>query len=223
MISLKRREDRREWFEKTNPWLEFDYFWGIDAANVKIPFVHKFTPHFKEHYFSIGSVGAALSHRAIMKRFVRSDDAYLAIFEDDVRIDKEPFLFWYSKLEKLEFDFLFFGALFGLVEPKPDGVKLFSAKFGTASGVKEKNLLGAYGYIVSKEGAIKYLKKTASITHHALDCWADINRDGDFRYLCTFPNVAHHTKAGIKSDISGKQQHLLYYRYRVPAARYVTV
>lgn len=202
VVSLESAQKRRIFFDKINNWLEFKFFNACDAKKKRVPFIEYIKQGFGKNNFSFGALGCLLSHRILWKNLVNSSDKYMIILEDDVVIDKQTYQYWIDKLSKGQignFDVLFLGAYDGKSIPMLTKIKYFSFFNGFVSNVFEDTLYCTYGYVVSRDGARKLLKKTS--LNLPVDYWKEFNKDNDLTYLCIYPNVVKPSEMANESSI----------------------
>lgn len=202
VISLESAQKRRSFFNKTNNWLEFQFLNAFDAKKKRVPFIEHIKQGFGKNNFSFGALGCLLSHRILWKNLINSSDKYMIILEDDVVVDERTYKYWIDKLSKGQignFDVLFLGAYDGKSIPMLTKIKYFSFLNGFISNVFEDTLYCTYGYIISKNGAKKLLKKTN--LNLPVDYWREFNKDNDLTYLCIYPNVVKPSEMANESSI----------------------
>lgn len=161
IINLEKRTDRKETMIKlfTKHRIEdYEFVKGIDGATLKL--TQDIYYLFKNNDFEsrVGFIGCALSHYALWKQLVTSDQDKYLIFEDDVQIEPG----FNDKLEQIQkditntTDFLFLGSS---TQPSKESSKRDVLTNGllTAPLSMSDYIGGFFGYIITKAGAIKML------------------------------------------------------------------
>jgi GR25 family glycosyltransferase involved in LPS biosynthesis len=216
VISLTDSSDRRLEFYENNYWLSFQFFDAINSKKRKIPFINLIASSFSRNDFSLGALGALLSHRKLWKKLLHVKENAFIIFEDDVILNKKGYEYWTNYILNNdinnEFDIVFLGSHDGKSIPLLSGIKSISLTKGILSEAFDETLYCAYGYIITKKGARKLLKKT-NLTL-PVDYWGVFNKHKDLVYYCIYPNIAVPSDLAKASTIqSSKTLNKSYIKY----------
>jgi glycosyl transferase family 25 len=200
VINMKKDKERLDYIKKQcqKANIKFERFNGIDGTKLNIDKLQKnksieihknsFFNHNKQGRNSLkGSIGCALTHKAIWKQITNSDKKNTLIFEDDVIIPKNFFKKFnsYSKQIPNDWDIIFLG-----------GVRIFG-KHITKNIIKAvptpnniMNNCGLYAYIINKNSAQKLVKKSNPINNYI-----DIQINRHYNTLNAYyiqPNIIKH-------------------------------
>jgi GR25 family glycosyltransferase involved in LPS biosynthesis len=156
VINLDKRSDRYDIFQKQFKKYDFTRFSAIDGENLKYTsnIGHIFANN--DYNFRKGIIGCALSHIQLLINLTNSNNDYYMIFEDDVNITErfEKNINNVLKTIKLnDIDILFFGTS----NKNSINQNRLSIKILDKSEWHNYSYGGAFSYVISKNGAIKFL------------------------------------------------------------------
>lgn len=166
VINLDRRPDRFANFTKEmvkNGITDFEKFSAIDGRSLTAN--PEITEKFANNTFKWrrGIIGACLSHTAIWRELVESDEEYYLIFEDDIRIDEtwsKYFPMVEERCNEKEYGCVLLGfhtAIYFRDHPFFVGDK---SKFNIYPTIQKNHIIGGlFGYIIHRNFAKKLLDK----------------------------------------------------------------
>ncbi|MCY4559499.1 MAG: glycosyltransferase family 25 protein [Chloroflexi bacterium] len=208
IINLPRANARREAMYKQfcslDPLdVQFEFLSGVDGRNLTEQdwALVDTTSRDREgrRALSQGMIGCHLSHRKALDIVATGDDELVAIFEDDVTLSKDlvTVLHALSRLYSTgyEFDFVF---LHRRRVDKPF-VALKRADESITLGITKFSDHGALGYVASKRGATRLLKRYPRIVHQADHTLHAYWESGSNVYSVETPVVFHGNDAGDHS------------------------
>ena len=154
------------------------------------------------------SMGCALSHLMVWKTFLKSDNDYAIIFEDDVIIDKSDIKLGdvinkYIRKAPKDFDILYLGC-FG-----SEGNNLFvylmkllgntSNEFIVNDFIKHpKVALASHAYVLSKNGVKKLIDTLDGKIYNHIDfCIQKLSSDGLINRYVTIPRLIYQTSSNL--------------------------
>jgi GR25 family glycosyltransferase involved in LPS biosynthesis len=168
-INLCYRNDKnnsmRNEFKKHNI-NDYERFDAIDGKNLNIPDLYILIADCK---MSSGQYGCYLSHKQCYIKFLNSQEDYMLVFEDDVLL-KEDFSERFENIMKImnkqKIDFMYLSR---------SDIK-FDGKFKETGGLYQDEFIyrpivlayGFFSYVISKEGARKFLK---ILNHYENNMW----------------------------------------------------
>jgi GR25 family glycosyltransferase involved in LPS biosynthesis len=175
VINLDRRIDRWDTFSKQPVLTQFtnlQRFSAIDGLKINIMEDTRISIHtrmniikkYRRSDYEIctpGAIGASLSHIGIWENFLKSDEKYLVVFEDDTIIDESVI----TRINKLikdlppKWDMWLLGHHRWQFEAKP-------LSYNPRGWLEVKNFTGAHAYILTRHGAELLLQQPFPIETH---------------------------------------------------------
>lgn len=137
VINLKRREDRLKAFEKEMVYMgwDFDVFDAIDTGDY---------------------VGCALSHKEIAENFLKSNDDFLLVMEDDaffMPYAKKVISEVESELDKIEWDFFHLGPAIHRPLKRYNQILIDLNNLPPKDEEKHRGIFGTHAFILNKKSA----------------------------------------------------------------------
>ena len=171
VINLKRAVERRNYISNQLAQVsqEFEFFEGVDWRNLNRSLPIKTGKNLKIRKsfrpMSRGELGCNLSHRKILNWLVKSSENMIAVLEDDVRVSKDLTEVLCS-LEcsiptKNNFGIVFLGSKISSSRrrSKTDLVDLIPLNTKYNLSLSRRLEGGTYGYVITKEAAVEFLRK----------------------------------------------------------------
>ena len=166
VINLKRRPDRFEKFKEAIgeqlDFLNYERFDAIDGMEIKPS--HQLYRIFEGNDYNMrrGMIGCALSHIKLMTDLINSegDETVYLVLEDDIEIRadfKKNFLSAYSGLNEFNWDIAFIGHHSRNIDVSGDMGTCIKIEKWDVFYSMNKSLGGTTGYLITKEGAKKFL------------------------------------------------------------------
>ena len=167
VINLARAVERKKYISNQLTELnqEFEFVEGVDWKDIKHSHLSSTAKNLKiKNSFrklTYGQMGCNLSHRKILKWLINSSEEVITVLEDDVRLSKDfSVILQVLETSPHEYDIVFLGSRFKerqLVDifPLNDNYNLALSK------AREK---GAWGYVITKDAARKFLKILPKVT-----------------------------------------------------------
>jgi GR25 family glycosyltransferase involved in LPS biosynthesis len=178
-------------------------FMGTNGQTINNNVIQKYTTPFYSMFGPKSAIGCAISHISVWKDFLKSNEKYAIIFEDDVIFNsnkfKEKILSYLSHTPE-NFDILYLGC-FGS-NPKNTFFNLImnilnkSCKFSQINKhiIKPKVALATHAYILSKSGANKLIHYLNGHIHNHIDlCIQGLSKQNLIHTYVTNPRIVFQT------------------------------
>jgi glycosyl transferase, family 25 len=157
VISLQSAAARREHIEKEfgKQKVDFDFFDALTPDLAK-PLAAKMQLNFQDDFLTPGELACFMSHVSLWQKMVDENISHMAIFEDDVFLGKDADLVLnHSTWIKPDWDIIKIEAFASKILRSNEAIEIPSTERKVFQ-LKGKNL-GTAGYILSLNGAKKYL------------------------------------------------------------------
>ncbi|MDE2674625.1 MAG: glycosyltransferase family 25 protein [Paracoccaceae bacterium] len=167
VINLRRAVERKQYISNQLNQVsqEFEFVAGVDWKEIDASLQPVTARHIKiKNSFrslSMGEIGCNLSHRKILKWLASSSEKMIAVLEDDVRISKDfPEAITVLAETHCKFDIVFLGS--DSQKGQLTNLIPLSNKFHLS--LRSKRDTGAWGYVITRQAAQKFLKIFPEIT-----------------------------------------------------------
>ena len=167
VINLKRAVGRKQYITNQLNQLNQNYeiVEGIDWKDISPSQLSKTARNIriKSSFRSLtrGQIGCNLSHRKVLNWLKHSSEKMMAVLEDDVKLSKDfPDVLNTLESTPHKFDIVFLGSTFR----KDQLVNLVPLNNQYNSSLSISREGGAWGYIITKEAAIKFLNYLPDVT-----------------------------------------------------------
>jgi len=147
---------------------ELDPIWveGVDAKKMSDEDIKKEVTSFYSGFGPKSTIGCALAHIKTWEKIAKGDEPYSIVFEDDVVLEPNFLKSYKNAMEKVpkDFDYLQLGyfkfnPIVNVIFLPSAGFSLFGRKEEVVNDtiVKPNITLATHAYVISKEGAKKFL------------------------------------------------------------------
>ena len=200
VINLKRAVERKQYISNQLNQIsqKFEIIEGMDWKDINTSLFSKTSRNIKikNSFRSLtpGQMGCNLSHRKILNWVAEGSEKMVAVIEDDVRLSKD----FCEILDVLEntpqrFDIVFLGSRFK-GKQLANLIPLNKQFYFALSKSREK---GAWGYVITKEAAQKFLRIVPDITG-PIDDALHAYYLHDLKTYTLNPQIVFHEEEGIK-------------------------
>ncbi len=173
VLTLEFRKDRQAFIENElrRNYINFEYFYGLHGKT-EIDQVYRVISfgRYAKQYLSSGSKGCIASHIQIWQKIANQKSEITIIFEDDVSIEAS-FSTIIDRLQNApkDADLIYLGS-----GSKMSCINMTKVGNGIYRPFAIRN--GAFGYAITKKGALKLLKLTTNInlTCGGIDSWLGV-------------------------------------------------
>ena len=189
---------------------------GIDGKKCSDDIIKSHFTTFYRFFGPKGSIGCALSHLNVWKRFLKTDKKYAIVFEDDIILDDLTYnlsevIPLYVKQTPEDFDILYLGSLGS--DNTPNFFTISMSMLNMSAEYKDINdyikrpqvALATHAYVISRSGAEKLVKNLDGNIHNHIDyCIQNLYSKGILNNYITKPRLLYQssTDSNISNNVS---------------------
>jgi GR25 family glycosyltransferase involved in LPS biosynthesis len=190
---------------------------GINGKTINKNRIKKHFTKFYSDFGPSGSIGCALSHLKTWKTFIKSNEEYCIVFEDDILL-KNNFVKRFKRALKYtpkDYDILYLGSFGGNSNSNFfsivfDFLQMSSLKYSVINKYisKPKVALGAHAYVLSRKGAQQLIKLLDNnIDNHIDYCIQNLSSKKLLTTYTVNPRLVYQTSTNTTKSLNVSNSH----------------